>query len=628
MMQTIAAHLWQSTFFAVAAGLLTLAFRKNRAEVRYWLWLSASLKFLLPFALLLNLGHYLETRVPAAHQIAGQVATPGISYTLEQFSGTFPVNAPAAVSATGTIRWMPVVIVGIWLCGFIAVALVRFRNWLRIRAVLRESTATNISMAAEVRVAPGLLEPGVVGLLRPILLLPEGIAKHLTPEELNAILAHELCHIRRRDNLFASIHMMVEAIFWFHPLVWWIGARLIEEREQACDEEVLRLGNQPDVYADAILNVCKLYVESPLACVSGVSGASIRRRIEAIMSTRSLERLNRARKLLLAGAGFATVATPIVVGLLIGVGNTPVVRAQPTADVRPKFDVVSVRRCMPGNEFKGPPGPRGGAGGRGPRYSPGRLRVQCMAVGNMIRLAYLGLFGRGLLNYDAPPDDTKWLRNAPPWVKSEWYTVDAETDDPVANKPDAPGRRDSEERMEQMLQLVLEERFQLKIHRDSEEVPMYNLTVAKGGFKLKPMEPGGCVEHDPSKGVMTGEMFPPGQKPMCTSWLHMNGPDWALDAAGEKPGNLVAQLANTLNRHVFDKTGITDIYIFHLQFAHDETTPGNFPPEWADRLFPPTDVPSGPSIFTALEKIGLKLEPAKGPQGYMVVDHVERPSEN
>jgi uncharacterized protein (TIGR03435 family) len=250
-----------------------------------------------------------------------------------------------------------------------------------------------------------------------------------------------------------------------------------------------------------------------------------------------------------------------------------------------------------------------------------------MTAGDMIGFAYAGLFGNGL-NSIGPLFDLTWLRDAPPWVKSDLYTVNAETDDPAANKPDAPGHRDSEERMEQMLQVALEDRFQLKIHRDAEEVPMYNLTVAKGGIKLKPMEPGGCVEHDPSKGTFTSEILPPGQKPMCTVWLHMNGPDWVLDAPGQKPGNLAGMLSNALNRHVFDKTGVTELYIFHLQVAHDETTPGNFPPQMSDRMFPPTDVPSGPSIFTTLEAVGLKLEPTKGPRGYMVVDHVERPSEN
>ncbi len=162
---------------------------------------------------------------------------------------------------------------------------------------------------------PGLFEPGVVGLLRPILLLPDGITERLTPSELKAVIAHELCHVRRRDNLFAAIHMVVEMLFWFHPFVWWIGARLVDERERACDEEVLSQGNAAGVYADAILSVCRLYVESPLACVSGVSGASIRRRIEAIMSNRRLQGLNRAKKFLLATAGnFAALAIPVAIG--------------------------------------------------------------------------------------------------------------------------------------------------------------------------------------------------------------------------------------------------------------------------------------------------------------------------
>ena len=124
--------------------------------------------------------------------------------------------------------------------------------------------------------APGLVEPGVFGVFRPILLLPEGIGARLNEPQLEAILAHELCHVRRRDNLTATIHMAVQAVFWFHPLVWWLGARLVDERERACDEEVLRLGNRPQVYAAGILNICKLYVESPLACVSGVTGADLK----------------------------------------------------------------------------------------------------------------------------------------------------------------------------------------------------------------------------------------------------------------------------------------------------------------------------------------------------------------
>src|SRR4029434_1568121 len=87
---------------------------------------------------------------------------------------------------------------------------------------------------------------------------------------------------RRRDNLTAAMHMFVEAAFWFHPLVWWIGTRLVDARQRALDEEVVRLGNDPDVYAESILKTCHFFVESPLTCVPGVTGSNLKTRNESI----------------------------------------------------------------------------------------------------------------------------------------------------------------------------------------------------------------------------------------------------------------------------------------------------------------------------------------------------------
>jgi bla regulator protein BlaR1 len=81
--------------------------------------------------------------------------------------------------------------------------------------------------------------------------------------------------------------MAVQAAFWFHPLVWWLGARLVDQRERACDEEVLRLRYAPQVYTESILNVRKFYIESPLVCVPGVTGANLKKRIETIMKNES-----------------------------------------------------------------------------------------------------------------------------------------------------------------------------------------------------------------------------------------------------------------------------------------------------------------------------------------------------
>jgi bla regulator protein BlaR1 len=159
---------------------------------------------------------------------------------------------------------------------------------------------------------------GVTGLLTLIF-------DHLTPEQMKSVLAHEFCHVRRRDNLVGVIQMFVETVLWFHPLVWWIGNRIFQERERACDEEVLRLGSQPRVYAQGILKVCELYLESPVECVAGIAGgANLRTRIDAIMKYEAVVKLNLAKTFALIFAGIAATAVPIV----ICVWNAPLLRAQ------------------------------------------------------------------------------------------------------------------------------------------------------------------------------------------------------------------------------------------------------------------------------------------------------------
>jgi beta-lactamase regulating signal transducer with metallopeptidase domain len=354
--------------------------------VRYWVWFSASCKFLVPFALLVGLGGL----VPSTP--SKRVARDVVPFAVEQIAQPFPEALPIAPASRHSIDGLSLV----WSCGFAAVVWVRFRGWLRVRAAVRASTPADIPASVEVRASPGLLEPGVVGLWRPTLLLPAGITDRLTPPQLEAVLAHELCHVRRRDNLFAAIHMAVEALFWFHPLVWWIGARLVEERERACDEEVLRLGSAPHDYAEAILSVCKHYVESPLVCVSGVTGADLKRRIESIMTNRTARRLTFTRKAALAAAATAALAAPIVVGVL----QAPLSRAQSPGD-RPKFEVASVKSCKVGEVVRSS-GQRKGGGP--PIFSPGTLSTGCSTVEELIRNAYVQ-YATGVLIRDpsSPP---------------------------------------------------------------------------------------------------------------------------------------------------------------------------------------------------------------------------------
>jgi len=593
MIPALTTHLWQSTFFALAAGMLTFAFRRNRAQVRYWLWLSASGKFFVPFAVLMSLGGLLGMRSPAAHKIATEMTTPAISYTMVQFSEPLPVEP----LVSSEIHWIPLALCIAWFCGFLTITLIRFRSWLRVRGAVRASAAIDIFDDVEVRVSPGLLEPGVVGLLRPILLLPEGIAEHLTPSELKAVLAHELCHVRRRDNLFAALHMIVEAVFWFHPLVWWIGARLVEERERACDEEVLSLGNQPDVYADAILNVCKLYVESPLVCVSGVSGASIRRRVEVIMANRRLRGLSHAKKLLLATVAIAALAGPVVIGLLLGVGNMSAIHAQ---TMTPKFDVVAIRPCEDNHR---PPGFG---------VTPGMLKVYCLTVAALISTAYV--------NHPEPGAGTLFARDAisggPSWLNSAEYNIEAKAEgNPSGAVMGGP-----------MLRALLGDRFRLKLHRQSKEIPVYEMTVAKSGLKLKPLPEGSCTPFD----LLSPE--PQGQTPdeaRAAADLRCNWSGYmAIHAATlDQVANWLSHMLG-VDRPVVNKTGIGGIFDVHLDITRGEPSAHVSFGDSGGELGGVR--PSGDaSIFTAVqEQLGLKLEAARGDGEFLVIDHVEPPSEN
>jgi beta-lactamase regulating signal transducer with metallopeptidase domain len=306
MTQLVIDHLWQSTLFTALIGLLTLAFRTNGAHIRFVLWLTASLKFLMPFSLIVEAGKILHWIDAPAHP--AKTSWPAM---LDDFIvPTHAVKTPGPGWHFETILWLA------WACG-VAVVLLRWTlQGLKLRAALKASSAMQIEAPIEVRSSPALFEPGLLGFFHPTLMLPNGIVDHLTPKQLDLVLAHELSHWRRRDNLTAAMHMVVEALFWFHPLVWWIGRQLVAERERACDEHVLAAGGDPRAYADSIVAVCRFYMKSPMACAAGVSGANLKDRVERIVRNPIADRLSRVKISALVTLASATLLTPLAVGLL------------------------------------------------------------------------------------------------------------------------------------------------------------------------------------------------------------------------------------------------------------------------------------------------------------------------
>lgn len=225
----LANHLWQSTVSALGVWLLTFTLRRNRAGVRYWLWLAASVKFLIPFAVLVSIGEQLHW------QPARVITPPQFSVVINQFGRPFQALAP---TATDTVvaripNLLPSILFGVWLCGAALGLIFWLRSLRRMHAIQRAAARLPFDFAIPVMSSPARIQPGVFGIWKPVLLLPEGIKARLTPAQLKTVLAHELCHVRRHDNLTAAIHMLVEIIFWFHPLVWLIRTRLVAERERA-----------------------------------------------------------------------------------------------------------------------------------------------------------------------------------------------------------------------------------------------------------------------------------------------------------------------------------------------------------------------------------------------------------
>jgi bla regulator protein blaR1 len=596
-------HLWQSTLFAVAAGLLTLILRKNHARARYWLWLMASLKFLIPFSWLIAIGNHLAWWNASAERNAGFyliVEEIGRPFTQPAISAASQVTPGFSSSLS---HLFPALLIGVWVGGFITVLLFWCVRWRRISAALcdsvplhegrevellrRQERVAGIKQRVEMLLSRATLEPGIFGMTRPVLIWPKGISQHLEDAHLEAILAHELWHVRRRDNLAAAFHMLVEAIFWFHPLVWWLGSRLVDERERACDEEVVELVSERRIYAESILKVCEFCVGSPLPCVSGVTGADLKKRMVHIMSEHVARKLDFSRKLLLTVAGFATIAAPIIFGLVHATPSRAQSQDQTASATTPAFESFSIRPSD--TSAPRPNALIGSTHQTRMMYGPDSFVADNVTLESLIQEAY----GVQANQISGPSD-----------LLSGTYDVAAKAD-PSAGFRFGPGPDHA--KGQRMLQAALAEHTKLVLHHETKVLPVYALVVAEDGPKFQSSTSGPLV------GMQLSQMA--------------NGNKQVVDRAqGVSIDELAQQLSHYLHIAVIDKTGLKGSYDFNLKWTENP----NQPPDAAGAN-DATDNSVAPeaSLFNAIQQqLGLKLEPQKQPMDILVIDHIEVPTGN
>jgi uncharacterized protein (TIGR03435 family) len=388
--------------------------------------------------------------------------------------------------------------------------------------------------------------------------------------------------------------MTVAAIFWFYPVVWWLGTRLLEERERACDEEVLRLGNNPAVYAESILKLCELYVTSPLKCVSGITGTNLQRRIEGIVKNQTVRRLNFGRRMLLIVSAAMAVAAPIAVGMASGRTTRPQAKAPASA-----FEVVSVK-------LNNSTDTRDVA----LQYLPGgRFVARGVPLFILIQEAYKG-------ERIAPSAEFQKLDGS---VIQRRYDVEAIA--PAGAILSGTPSQARNEKLRQMLQGLLADRFKLKTHRESKQQPVYALVVAKNGPKLQ-----ASMLQEKECGNAATDLFDAG-----SCHMFAGGQGQGLHGPAVDMSDLAGFLVRFADKAIVNRTGLNSLY--NIQTVGWRPLVSRPPrPDGGTESQRAEDLaladPNTPTLNDVLDGLGLKLETETATVETLFLDYIADPSQN
>lgn len=292
----------------------------------------------------------------------------------------------------------------------------------------------------------------------------------------------------------------------------------------------------------------------------------------------------------------------LLVALAAAVVAIPVFCQAPSA-AKPSFEVATVKPAEPGQ--------RGSMIGMQPG---GRLIIKNVPL-------------RGILTFAYNIRDFQ-LTGGPGWMPTEFWDIEARVDDagvPEVSAPPDPGKPNP---MGIRLQALLEDRFQLKFHKETRELPIYELSIAKGGSKMKLSD-----DQTPFKPRERGDApVPPPQPGGPMPRYSMRTGRGSMQAVAMDEKSIVQWLSSMVGRSIVDKTDLKGLYDVKLQWTPDPPAGGGNLPGGPGPGGPeagPVIDPNGPSIFTAIqEQLGLKLESTKGPVDVLVIDSVQKPSEN
>jgi uncharacterized protein (TIGR03435 family) len=648
--------IWQGALLAALFFVADMLTRRAQARLRYAIGCMTMLLMPAVFVATTFQSHPLLAPAPSA-QDAGVVVAPGavhLDTPPPAHASMGPVlpgrNSPSFEPATA----LPGFVVCLWLAGIAALSICTAGGWIRVRRLRRHGVEP--AAAAWIETVEGLMQrlqvsrpvrlctsaiaevPMAIGWVRPYILFPVSAITGLSESQLRAVLAHELAHIRRHDYLVNLLQTAVETLLFYHPAVWWLSRRVRQEREHCCDDLAVEVCGDVMEYAGALAQLEELRgraAEPALAATGGYLLARIQR-LMGQNSERSRERI--------PGPLGVTLAAALVFGAAIGVGHTPAIHAQspppqvvravpapvaqipaapvpalpaqtvaaqstpapvaqiPAAPVpalpaqavpaaqtgapAPAFEVASVKRYTPQVR----PGIRAI-----PMSDPGRSQVQVSGtrvstIGNLMRLVAASY---GLEPFQVSQSQ-EW---ADKWASSEVYEIDAR----------APGDAiPTLAQVREMMQTLLAERFQLKVSRREQAMPVYNLVVAPGGPKFEPSN----FTDDPPRTRDDG-----------SAGVHLR-----LRCLNLSMADLVELVRRQFDRPLLDKTGLTGGFDFSLDYVAE--LPPGVTADVAAAMGLPNLEPGLPIVASLREQLGLRVVPAREQVQILVIDHAERPSAN
>ena len=307
--------LWQGCVIAVLFWLICVFSRDENARLRYWSGLGA---YLLSLATIIST---FKIYYQPAVDFSGRLLAPEPVNPFIVMSGATP-DLWSALQA-GIEPSLPFVVT-LWGMGMLLMASKILVGWTRTRRLVKEGVSPiplelqksldrlleTLAVSQAVRVLKSSLVrvPMVVGLFKPVILLPASVLAGMPHDQLEMVIAHELGHIKRLDYLFNLIQLIVETLLYYHPAIRWMARRIRQERENCCDDLVVRSCGKPVIYAKALANLEGLRSPAGLTALAA-SGGDLLGRVRRIVD----------RELPRNGAGYAQLSVLAIVALVVAV---------------------------------------------------------------------------------------------------------------------------------------------------------------------------------------------------------------------------------------------------------------------------------------------------------------------